>query len=70
MDPKVTRNNNTAILKDVSEQAVLNSLFMSSFLGCSKIRVFVFSHLVLKRIVNPAIYPHLFGTMFGLRLNI
>jgi hypothetical protein len=58
---------NTATLKDVSEQAVLNNFFMSSFLGASKIRVFVFSHLVLKRFVNPAIYPQVFGTMFGLR---
>jgi hypothetical protein len=31
-NPKVTRITNTAMLKEVSEQAVLNSLFMSSFL--------------------------------------
>jgi hypothetical protein len=70
MRPKVTRIRKTAILNDVSEQAVLSSLFMSSFLGCSKIGYLFFLHLVLKRIVNPAIYPQVFGTMFGLRENI
>jgi hypothetical protein len=65
--PKVTRNNKTAMLNDVSEQAVLSSLFMSSFLGASKIGYLFFSHLVLKRFVNPATYPHVFGTIIGLR---